>query len=167
MTKRFLAYICFSVLTLGCSAGFADTGTTQQVDKSASTEASSKLTWLTNYSQAVQEAQKEHKHILLFFTGSDWCGWCKKLHQEVFASPEFAKAEGSRFVFVDVDFPMNKKLPADEAQQNAMLKQKFGISGYPTVIILDSNENFVAEAGYRPGGWKAYADFLNQLIQQK
>jgi len=33
------------------------------------------------------------------------------------------------------------------------------------VIILDSNENFVAESGYRPGGGSAYAAYLKQLLQ--
>lgn len=126
---------------------------------------SAQIKWYTNYSQAVQEAQKNHLPILLFFTGSDWCGWCKKMHQEVFSSPDFIQSAGRSFVFVDIDFPMNKQLPADITQQNAQLKQKFGITGYPTIVVLDPNQNFIAESGYRSGGGKAYADYLNQLVQ--
>jgi protein disulfide-isomerase len=124
----------------------------------------SQITWTTDYAGAVSAARKLNKPILLFFTGSDWCGWCKKLHQEVFASPDFISDVGYRFVFVEVDFPQSRQLPPALAQQNAMLKQKFGISGYPTVVILDSNENFIAETGYRPGGGKAYAEYLKQLL---
>ncbi len=74
----------------------------------------------------------------MFFTGSDWCGWCKKIENEIFADPEFARAAGDRFVFVDLDFPINKPQSADLSQQNAQLKQRFGITGFPTIILLDS-----------------------------
>ena len=166
MMKRILVAVCFSMIALGIPAFAAgnqnNTGQSQQNPRSAPT---SQIQWFTNYKQALQSAQKERKPILLFFTGSDWCGWCKKMHQEIFSSPDFAQAVGNSFVFVDIDFPMNKQLPADLAQQNTQLKQKYGVTGYPTVIILDANENFIAETGYRPGGGKAYADYLKQLLQ--
>lgn len=124
-----------------------------------------KLTWTTNYEEAASQAQQGNKYLFLFFTGSDWCGWCKKFDNEVLSSPEFAESVGSRFVFVAIDFPMNKTLPEDLQKQNADLKKKYGVTGYPTVVILDSSQNFIAETGYRPGGGKAYADYLLQLIQ--
>jgi protein disulfide-isomerase len=30
------------------------------------------------------------KPLLLFFTGSDWCGWCIRLQKRGFKTPEFA-----------------------------------------------------------------------------
>jgi protein disulfide-isomerase len=169
MMKRILLTVCISIGTLG----FADdqpnipheTPPPQLNQAQPAPAPLNQINWYTNYAQAVQEAQKARKPILLFFTGSDWCGWCKKMHQEIFASPDFISQVGNGFVFVDVDFPMNTKLPAELAQQNTQLKQKYGVTGYPTVIILDSNENFIAETGYRPGGGKAYADYLRQLLQ--
>jgi protein disulfide-isomerase len=157
--KGFFFAVCLSLLTLGYSSALKaqSTMTTQP--------GQSQIQWQTNYNQAVQEAQKSRRPLLLFFTGSDWCGWCKKMQSEVFSSAEFAQSVGGSFVFVEIDFPMNKQLPADQKQQNEQLKQKYGVTGYPTVIILDSNQNFVAEAGYRPGGGKAYADYLKQLLQ--
>lgn len=164
MSKR--SIFISAILLLNCSAVFAAYPQTQgqsgQVQQSQS-----QLRWYTNYNQAAQAAQSENKPIVLFFTGSDWCGWCKKIHQEVFSSPDFAQAVGNQFVFVEVDFPMNSQLPADQAQQNANLKQKYGITGYPTIVVLDSRGNFIAETGYRPGGGRAYADYLRQLVQQR
>lgn len=127
--------------------------------------ASSQLKWYTNYNEAASAAKSANKPLILFFTGSDWCGWCKKMHQEVFASPDFAKAVGNDFIFVELDFPMNKPLPAAQSQENNRLKQKFGVTGYPTIIVLDPSGNFIAETGYRPGGGKSYADYLKQLIK--
>jgi protein disulfide-isomerase len=125
--------------------------------------ASGHIQWMTNYQDAVAKAKAENKSIVLFFTGSDWCGWCKKMENEILSTPDFAKAAGNQFVFVLLDFPMNKTLPPAIADQNSALKQKYGITGYPTIIILDCDEKFVAETGYRSGGGKAYADYLMGL----
>ncbi len=161
--------IALLVLSLGVAPLVAATNTDSSQptasQQQGSMQQASSVHWYTNYNQAAAQAQKEKKPLLLFFTGTDWCGWCKKMDQEIFSSPDFAKAAGNEFVFVELDYPMNKKLPQDEAQQNASLKQKFGITGYPTVVILDPNGNFIAESGYRPGGGKAYADYLKQLVQ--
>ena len=45
--------------------------------------------WATNFEKAQAEAKSEHKFLLINFTGSDWCSWCKKLDAEVFSKPEF------------------------------------------------------------------------------
>ena len=162
--KRRLLTLCFSMLALGCVSGYAETNGGNGAAPAATQQVASQIRWYTNYSEAAALAQKENKPLVLFFTGSDWCGWCKKLHKEVFASPEFAKEVGNSFVFVELDFPMNQQLAPQEAQQNAALKQKYGVTGYPSVIVLSSNQDFIAETGYRPGGGKAYADYLKQLL---
>lgn len=126
----------------------------------------SAIQWSASSKEATDKAKQENKAVILLFTGSDWCEWCKKMNKEVFEDPEFIRLTGNRFVFVELDFPMNKILPLDMAEQNAQLKYKYGITGYPTVVVLDSNGNFVAETGYRPGGGRAYAEYLLGLIQK-
>lgn len=123
-----------------------------------------KLHWMDSYDQALQAASKEDKPILLYFTGSDWCGWCKKMDSEVFSSPAFAQEVGNKFVFVKVDFPMNSKLPEAQMRQNAQLKQRYGVTGYPTVVIVDKQGGFIGETGYRSGGGQAYAEWLQQFL---
>jgi len=123
-----------------------------------------KLLWVESYEQALQMATKDHKPVILYFTGSDWCGWCKKMDQEVFSSTAFAEEIGGRFIFVKVDFPMNRKLPEAQARQNAQLKQRYGVTGYPTLVIVDGNGGFIGETGYRAGGGKAYAQWLEQFL---
>jgi len=133
---------------------------------------SQQIRWFDDYPKAVAEAKASNKPLVLFFTGSDWCGWCKKMDKEIFQTQSFVKEAGNTFVFVDVDFPMNKKLPETIVAQNAALKKKFGITGFPTLIILDAQENFIAETGYRmPEGGssldngRAYAQYLKELLQ--
>ena len=81
--------------------------------------------------QAIEISQKTNKPIMLFFTGSDWCGWCKKLVREVYKTPEFSKWAKKNVVLVDVDFPKRTKLSADLTAQNRNLQQMFGVRGYP------------------------------------
>lgn len=126
--------------------------------------ATTAIQWTTDYAAAVQQAQKQNKYILLFFTGSDWCGWCQKLKAEVFATSAFAQKVGNQFVFVELDYPMNRVMTPELTQQNRELKQKYGITGFPTVVILDSNENLIGQMGYESGGGESYANSLQKLI---
>ncbi|MCE5318679.1 MAG: thioredoxin family protein [Parachlamydia sp.] len=38
--------------------------------------AEAKIPWMTNYEEAVTKSKSSSKPLLMFFTGSDWCGWC-------------------------------------------------------------------------------------------
>lgn len=163
--KKLLKMLCFSLVVLGFTPVFAEGYSSGQTQQQMPNVASTNINWSTDYGQAVQMAQQSRKPILLFFTGSDWCGWCKKMEQEIFASPEFAQAMGNSFIFVKIDFPMNTKLPPALAEQNNKLKQKYGITGYPTVVILNSSENILGEGGYQAGGGRAYAGYLKQFLQ--
>ncbi len=60
--------------------------------------------WLTNLEKAKKIAKNEHKPILLFFTGSDWCAPCKGLEDNVFTTERF-KYYADNYVLVKVDIP--------------------------------------------------------------
>ena len=142
--------LAISLLCAYCVPALANAGSVSQMP------GRQQLQWYTNYNQAVQVAQQKNAPLFLFFTGSNWCGWCKKMVSEVFASPDFVQSVGNSFVFVEIDFPTNYQLPPDIVQQNEQLKNKFGISGYPTVIILSPDQKVLAKTGYRQGGGRAY-----------
>jgi protein disulfide-isomerase len=97
------------------------------------------LTWQTNLESAQAQAKKEDKVVLMDFTGSDWCGFCIRLKKAVWDKPDFAKFAEKNLVLVELDFPHNKKLPADVKKQNDKLQDKYHIDGFPTVVLLDGN----------------------------
>src|SRR5439155_23608625 len=70
--------------------------------------ASAESDWLTDYKKAQQEAKASNKILLLDFTGSDWCGWCKKFDREVLLQPEFKDFARDNLVIVELDFPRGK-----------------------------------------------------------
>jgi protein disulfide-isomerase len=113
--------------------------------------ARAETTWLTNFTAAKVEAAREHKKLLLDFTGSDWCAYCIRLEKEVFPTPEFA-AFTTDYVLVRLDYPRNKAQSPEEKAQNAELKDRFHIDGYPTVLLADaSGREITRSVGYRPG----------------
>ncbi len=128
---------------------------------------STSIRWFTNYDEGMRQARTSSKPVLILFTGSDWCTWCKKLEQEVLDRPEFAASAGDKFVFIKIDFPMNKKLPADQTARNKQLQKEYGVSGFPTLVMLDSQQQKqIGTVGYRPGGPKAYSDYVLQMVGQ-
>ena len=60
----------------------------------------------------------KRKLLLVDFTGSDWCGWCIKLKQEVFDKTEFKTEVPKQFVLVELDFPPSKEIPDELKKQN-------------------------------------------------
>lgn len=97
--------------------------------------------WLTNLDEAFLQSKKTGKPIMANFTGSDWCGWCKKLSADVFVKPEFKTWAEKNVVLLELDFPRMKQLPDDLKQQNAGLQQVFGVGGYPTVWIFKMSKD--------------------------
>jgi protein disulfide-isomerase len=125
----------------------------------------SKLNWMTNFDDASTIAKKDKKPLFLFFTGSDWCGWCHKLENEALSTNEFYDAAGDKFIFVMVDFPLKSPLDAKTTAQNKELQRKYGVQGFPTIILLDDNLQKIGQTGYQAGGGRAYAEQLKKMVE--
>ena len=97
------------------------------------------------------------------FTGSDWCGWCIKLNKEVFSQPEFKEYATKNLVLMTVDFPRGKQIPTEVKAQNELLAGKFGIQGFPTIVVLNAEGKMVGQLGYTEGGPKAFIAELEKL----
>ncbi|WP_269524474.1 thioredoxin family protein [Coraliomargarita parva] len=126
--------------------------------------AAESVEWMTDFKSAQAKAQSEGKPLLLDFTGSDWCGWCIRLKKEVFSQPEFAEYAESALVLVELDFPRSKPLSDAEKEQNEALAKKYGIRGYPTIILLSPEGKLVGRTGYQPGGAEKYVSHLKELL---
>jgi protein disulfide-isomerase len=123
--------------------------------------------WLTNFEAAKKLAAEKGRPILADFSGSDWCGWCIKLDQEVFSQAEFQAYATNNLVLFLADFPARKPQADDVKQQNAGLQQKYNIQGYPTVLLLDAEGKVLAQTGYQQGGAAAYVEHVKKLLAKK
>lgn len=125
--------------------------------------ASAESNWVTDYKKAQEDAKAGKKLMLLNFTGSDWCGWCMKLDREVFSTPEFQNFASKNLVLVKLDFPRRKPQTEALKKQNEQLAQKYGIQGFPTIIVLNGQGEKVGELGYMEGGPSPFLAKLETL----
>ena len=105
--------------------------------------------WITDVPKAMEQAKSQKKLVLLDFTGSDWCPPCKALHKNVLTSEEFSKFAKDNLVLVDLDFPKAKPQSDELKAANKELSKKYGIKGYPTIIVLDADgKELFRKVGY-------------------
>ena len=132
------------------------------------------LTWYTDVNQAINLSVESGKPLFFFFTGSDWCGWCKRLVAEVFKKEEFNNWATKNVILVEIDFPRRTPISEDLKKQNRELGQLFGVRGYPTgwfVIPQLENEkvnfNKLGSQGYVAGGPKAWIASASRILKNK
>lgn len=132
------------------------------------------LDWHTDVNKAIELSIESEKPLFMFFTGSDWCGWCIRLQKEVFFKPDFVKWAKENLILVELDFPRRKKLDESLKQQNDNLRQMFAVRGYPTgwfVVpeIEDKKVNFkrLGSQGYVAGGPTNWINGANKILSKK
>jgi thioredoxin-related protein len=123
--------------------------------------------WNANFAEALVQAEREHKLVLLDFTGSDWCYWCQRLHAEVLSQPSFALYARNNLVLVVLDYPRRKSLEPELAKQNAQLADQFSVNAYPTIILVDSAGKELGRTGYMQGGPKTFVRELKRLVASR
>ncbi|MCE5327614.1 MAG: thioredoxin family protein [Planctomycetaceae bacterium] len=131
------------------------------------TQAPSNLAWFEDFEQAKAAAAASGKPMLLDFTGSDWCGWCIKLDNEVFSKPAFEAYAKENLILVKLDFPRSKEPPAAIKAQNDSLARQYGIEGFPTILLIAPDGRVIAQTGYKSGGAESYIEHLKKLLSRR
>lgn len=137
-----------------------------------SIQAQESAEWHTDFNKAMEISKNTHKPLFMFFTGSDWCGWCMKLQKEVFKTPEFEKWAKDNVVLLELDFPKRTPQSEELKQQNAGLNGFFQVRGYPTVWVTDVEKTkegkvqFTARgsSGYVAGGPTVWLEGANKIL---
>lgn len=148
MKKIFLSAILLTIMFVGCG-------------KSGSND---NLNWEENLETALQKAKAENKAVLVNFTGSDWCQWCIKLSDEVFSKSEFEDYAEDNLILVRLDFPRSIEQNAETKAYNNQLAQRYGVQGFPTVLLFNSQGKMVLQTGYQPGGPVSYVEHLKNKL---
>jgi len=120
--------------------------------------------WLDDYKKAQQEAKASNKFLLLDFTGSDWCGWCKKFDKEILSQSEFQDYARENLVLVELDFPRAKPQSPELRKQNQELADQYQVQGFPTIVVLNGDgQKLWQYDGYFPDGPAAFIAQLEKL----
>ena len=83
------------------------------------------------WAAVLAKSKQENKPVFLDIYAT-WCGPCKMLKRETFVNKEVAKYYNSNFINVSLD---------GEKGEGLMLAEKYQITGYPTLLILDASGN--------------------------
>jgi protein disulfide-isomerase len=148
LKKIFLTAVLLTAVVIGCSKGGSNDN----------------LNWEENLETALQKAKAENKAVLVNFTGSDWCQWCIKLSDEVFSKSEFEDYAEDNLILVRLDFPRNIEQSAETKLYNNQLAQRYGVQGFPTILLFNSSGNLVLTTGYQPGGPVSYIEHLKNSL---
>ena len=148
MKKIIISLFLLTTILIGCSKG----GTKDNLD------------WQDNLETALQKAKEENKAVLVNFTGSDWCIWCQRLSNEVFSKNEFEDYADENLILVRLDFPKNIEQSAETKMYNSQLAQRYGVQGFPTILLFNSQGKMVLQTGYQPGGPVSYVDHLKSYL---
>ena len=123
------------------------------------------VNWQTDFDQALALSKKEGKPVFAFFTGSDWCGWCIKLDKEILSKKEMIQYLNKKFIPFKADFPRKNKPSKQVMEKNYNLMEKYGVRGYPTIIITDAEGKVSGSTGYMRGGPQAMMKTLDKYVK--
>jgi protein disulfide-isomerase len=122
--------------------------------------------WVDDFAKASELAKAENKSILFHFSGSDWCALDMKLEKEIFTKPKFHEYAEHHLILVKADFPHGKAQNPKIKEQNALLKKKFAVKGFPTLILLNSDGQKVWESPFLEGGPDALINAINNALKK-
>jgi thioredoxin-related protein len=125
-----------------------------------------KLQWSPTFKEALQKSKEDHKPILIYFTGSDWCGPCKVLDTELFHTDKFKALSDKFLVLLEVDIPRRiDLLTPKKMNENYMLQHKYGVQSFPTLMMVNYKGKKLAEKkGYIMTEY--YYPFIQSVIQK-
>ena len=104
--------------------------------------------WVQRFVDATREATARKARILALFTGSDWSPAGRQFQDEVALHPDFLNTFGADCVFLRLDFPMRAPIAADLRQQNQQLRERYGVTVYPTLLVLTAEGEKLATVDF-------------------
>ncbi len=121
------------------------------------------IQWIDDYSSAEEEAKKKKQPLCILFT-KEGCHWCNKLHEEILSSGDFAKEVQNRFVFCRQYFPYTNRRMSEGLQKKYEIKEKYQITGFPQMLIVDVDKGVISQMGYLPISGKKYGKKLQKVL---
>ena len=146
-----IVFLLLTVLSISCQM---NTSTDQGPGK----------LWQTNVQEAIEISKETGKPIFAFFTGKEWCSWCKKLDQQILSQQPFIEYAKENLILLELDFPRGRR---DLPKEQLVLARKFKIQGYPTVIVMDSETNLLGQTGFEYMTPEQYVTHIQSFIKKK
>ena len=137
------------LLTLILALSFLVTGSSCAREESEGLQAKSapassqqqeqvQVKWL-GFNDGLAKAKSENKPIFVEFY-TDWCPYCKKFQRETIRNQKVAAMLAENFAYVrfNAEDSKNRIKYNGRSMSNVELTSSFGITGYPSLVFLDS-----------------------------
>lgn len=114
--------------------------------------------------QSLSKAKEEHKKVLFFFSGSDWCSPCVKFKRNYIENPAFKEFASKNLIVFNADFPKLKKnaLSAEQLAENEKLADQYNPKGlFPFILLFNENGTMIKKWEELPT--ETIEEFVNQL----
>lgn len=135
--------------TLAKCLSYIDSEIKKTSQKTASSN-QAQIEWIYSLDEALSKSKAEGKTIMIDVF-ADWCGWCTKLDEDTYSSPEVVELS-KNFINLKIDSDNNLK-------DYKILREKFNITGFPAILFIDGEYNLV----HRIGGYVGADRFINEV----
>mgnify|MGYP001022689580 FL=1 len=109
-------------------------------------------------------AKQEHKKVLFFFSGSDWCSPCVKFKKTFIDNDDFKSFSDANLIVFNADFPRQKKntLSKEQIIENENLAEKYNPNGiFPLIILFNENGEIIQKWEKLPS--ESVSEFIEKL----
>ena len=127
--------------------------------------------WFCDYDDAMEKAQQSGKAVAVFFHSSDNDN-SRKFKTERMENTKFKNKMRDRLLVVYLDFPDNAETSKDrrnrdQVQHNRRIADKFHVSMYPTVIILNSSGNEIGRLDTNSNSITTFVERADKIVPQR
>ncbi len=119
--------------------------------------------WHTKWEDAAREAKASNRIVFAYVTGSDWCGWCIKLQDEIFSKKAFQDWASKRVVLLKIDLPRYTKLPDDVQAYNKAFQTKYNASTPDVIFLKPDGQEQGVRYGYAHDGPIPVEEWLQRV----
>lgn len=130
--------IIFSFLVFSIATGTSFSQQQEDVEVAEFVKEEIVLNWVSSYKEALKKSKNENKPVLIYFTGSDWCGPCITLDRKLFHTEKFKTFADNNLILYMADYPRNLDLvDAETKEANIKLKKKYKQTAFPTLLMVN------------------------------
>ena len=127
--------------------------------------------WFCDYDDVMEKAQQTGKAVAVFFHSSDNDN-SRKFKTERMENNKFKNKMRDRLLVVYLDYPDNAGTSKDkryreQADHNTRIAEKFHVSNYPTVIILDSAGKEIGRLDSNTNSINTFVEKADRIVPQR